>query len=137
MLDWWHTVQLATGDRQRLLTALRWATLGYHHNWDTKRYSERRRHRFPDDLAQLTGYVASVLGVSGSGSGAYEAQAAIVNFYPQGTTLAGHTDHSERDLMAPLFSFRYFRNQTAYKPDDHKCSPCPPVRAASASRPSS
>lgn len=38
-------------------------------------------------------------------------QAAIVNYYPIGTTLAGHTDHSEINLEAPLFSFSF--GQTA------------------------
>lgn len=80
---------------------MRWATLGYHHDWDTKVYAEEKRHRFPDDLARLNEYFAQVLGL-----GAYSAEAAIVNFYPLGTTLAGHTDHSEKNLDAPLFSIR-------------------------------
>lgn len=107
--DWWQTLQQVPHSdavrRQRVRSAMRWATLGYHHNWDTKAYAEAQRHRFPADLAALTRYVAAVLGVGGGRE--YEAQAAIVNFYPQGSTLAGHTDHSERDLEAPLFSFRY------------------------------
>lgn len=81
---------------------MRWATLGYHHDWDTKVYTEEHRHRFPDDLAQLSKYIANALGLTGT----YSAEAAIVNFYPLGTTLAGHTDHSEKNLDAPLFSFR-------------------------------
>lgn len=81
---------------------MRWATLGYHHDWDTKVYSEDKRHRFPDDLAALAAYVASVLDFPDQ----YSAEAAIVNFYPMGTTLAGHTDHSEPNMDAPLFSIR-------------------------------
>lgn len=80
---------------------MRWTTLGYHHDWDTKVYAEEHRHRFPDDLAKLNEYFAKVLGL-----GNYSAEAAIVNFYPLGTTLAGHTDHSEKNLDAPLFSIR-------------------------------
>lgn len=80
---------------------MRWATLGYHHDWDTKIYSEKKRNKFPDDLADLSAYVAGILGYQ-----KYSAEAAIVNFYPLGTTLAGHTDHSEKNLEAPLFSFR-------------------------------
>jgi len=32
------------------------------------------------------------------------AEAAIVNYYPLGATLAGHTDRSERNMEKPLFS---------------------------------
>lgn len=103
--DWWAHMQSADtrpDERQRLMTAMRWATLGYHHDWDTKVYSDEKRHEFPLDLAELSRFVAAQLGWAD-----YAAEAAIVNFYPQGTTLAGHTDHSERNLEAPLFSFRY------------------------------
>lgn len=101
--DWWHALQ-ATNDNSekiRLKNGMRWATLGYHHDWDTKVYAEEKRHKFPDDLAKLNAYFADVLGL-----GEYSAEAAIVNFYPLGTTLAGHTDHSEKNLEAPLFSIR-------------------------------
>lgn len=36
----------------------------------------------------------------------FEAEAAIVNYYHMDSTLSGHTDHSEQNLEAPLFSFR-------------------------------
>lgn len=105
--DWWKCLQNAyeTGnimDQTRLKNGMRWATLGYHHDWDTKVYADERRHKFPNDLAKLNAYFAEVLGF-----GKYSAEAAIVNFYPLGTTLAGHTDHSEKNLNAPLFSIRY------------------------------
>lgn len=104
--NWWQSLQKVnhTNDENehiRLKNGMRWATLGYHHDWDTKVYAENRRHKFPDDLARLSQYLADVLGL-----GAYSAEAAIVNFYPLGTTLAGHTDHSEKNLNAPLFSIR-------------------------------
>lgn len=88
-------------DKDSLRNALRWCTLGYHHQWDTKVYSEEMKHSFPVDLAALSACIARTLDF-----GEYSAEAAIVNFYPIGTTLAGHTDHSERNLDAPLFSFR-------------------------------
>lgn len=105
LLDWWSVLQSSTpgAPRKHLQDSMRWATLGYHHDWDTKRYSETKRHPFPVDLAQLAAYVAEVLGFRDP----YSAEAAIVNFYPMGTTLAGHTDHSEPNLDAPLFSIRY------------------------------
>lgn len=104
--DWWKHLQnpaLDSREKSRLKAGMRWATLGYHHDWDTKVYAENKRNRFPDDLAKLSEYFAEVLGFSEK----YSAEAAIVNFYPLGSTLAGHTDHSEKNLDAPLFSFRW------------------------------
>lgn len=105
--DWWTHLQCAKGtasdaERLRLKNGMRWATLGYHHDWDTKVYAEDKRNEFPADLGGLSAFLANALGF-----GAYSAEAAIVNFYPLGTTLAGHTDHSEKNLNAPLFSYRY------------------------------
>lgn len=81
---------------------MRWTTLGYHHDWDTKVYSEDMKNQFPQDLSDLTKFFAEALGFEN-----YSAEAAIVNYYPIGTTLAGHTDHSEANLEAPLFSFSF------------------------------
>lgn len=103
--DWWSELQLIKKDSRKfsaLKHSMRWATLGYHHNWDTKVYSEENRHKFPVDLAFLAAYIAKTLELTDK----YAAQAAIVNYYPLGTTLSGHTDHSEKNLDAPLFSFR-------------------------------
>ena len=77
----------------------RWATLGYHHNWDTKEYSEKSKTDFPTELAALASEVAKVLGWTN-----YNAEAAIVNYYPTSSTLNPHTDHSEKNLSAPLIS---------------------------------
>ncbi|XP_059616387.1 nucleic acid dioxygenase ALKBH1 [Phlebotomus argentipes] len=88
--------------RKKLKTCLRWSTLGYHHDWERKVYSEEEKHPFPADLHALTGILGQILSFPG-----FRAQAAIVNFYPQGSTLAGHTDHSEVDLEAPLFSISF------------------------------
>lgn len=64
------------------------------------------RNDFPQDLSQMTEYFSRVLEFVN-----FKAEAAIVNYYPIGTTLAGHTDHSEINLEAPLFSFSF--GQTA------------------------
>lgn len=81
---------------------LRWAMLGYHHDWDSKKYSEHRRSNFPEELAQLSALFAGALGWKD-----YHAQAAIVNFYHVGSTLSAHTDHSEEDLSFPLVSISF------------------------------
>lgn len=102
--NWWTSLQQCSDkdEARRIKISMRWTTLGYHHDWDTKVYSEQMHTQFPEDLAKLTNFFALVLGYDN-----FKAQAAIVNYYPIGTTLAGHTDHSEQNLAAPLFSFRY------------------------------
>lgn len=89
-----------------LLPKLRWATLGYHHNWDTKEYSEEARDPIPPDMASLVEYFARVIGFRN-----YTAESAIVNYYRMNSTLSGHTDHSEVNSEAPLFSVSF--GQTA------------------------
>ena len=81
---------------------LRWATLGYHHNWDSKEYSEDFKGTVPTDLLKLSNHVANCLGFPG-----FKAEAAIVNYYALDSTLGGHTDHSERNYSAPLLSFSF------------------------------
>uniref|UniRef100_A0A182MZL8 Fe2OG dioxygenase domain-containing protein n=1 Tax=Anopheles dirus TaxID=7168 RepID=A0A182MZL8_9DIPT len=102
--DWWQTLRHlpdASARRSHAKT-LRWTTLGYQYDWTNKVYDESRRQPFPSELAALVRYVASVLGYA-----RFSPEAAIVNYYPTGTTLAGHTDHSEDDRSAPLFSFSF------------------------------
>ena len=65
-----------------LVPRLRWATLGYHHDWDTKVYSEGNASPFPVDLANLTGGIAAAAGFP-----SFVAEAAIVNFYPMDASL--------------------------------------------------
>lgn len=104
--DWWEACCKFDLRSKTLLKKLRWATLGYHHDWDTKVYSEAARDPFPTDLATLCKYVCEATGFPG-----FSAEAAIVNFYHLDSTLSGHTDHSEEDITAPLLSFSF--GQTA------------------------
>lgn len=100
--------------------------MGYHHDWDTKVtknkqiflllvlryentliifffkvYTEAAKTQFPCDLKALCKEMANMLGFTN-----FNAEAAIVNFYHIDSSLSGHTDHSEANLNAPLFSFR-------------------------------
>ncbi|XP_011694632.1 PREDICTED: alkylated DNA repair protein alkB homolog 1 [Wasmannia auropunctata] len=102
---WWD-ICFQTKRAKTLLPKLRWATLGYHHNWDTKLYSEDSRSGMPTELSGLTCILAKALGFSD-----FRAEAAIVNYYRMNSTLAGHTDHSEMNVTAPLFSISF--GQTA------------------------
>lgn len=87
--------------RDSLLQKLRWVTLGYHYDWNTKLYYKQSHSPFPDDLFRLTQCVLRVLGFP-----LFRAEAAIINYYHLDSTLSGHTDHSEQDLTAPLISIR-------------------------------
>jgi len=96
--NWYEECQ----EDDSLVDKLRWSTLGYHHNWDTKVYSEDNRSVFPPELAKLSSSVARMVGCP-----SYSAEAAIVNFYPFSASLSGHTDHSEHNLTAPLISISF------------------------------
>ncbi|XP_077286549.1 alpha-ketoglutarate-dependent dioxygenase AlkB [Arctopsyche grandis] len=101
--DWWTTSHDNNVDRcKNLLKSLRWATLGYHHDWDTKLYTEENKHNFPSDLGELCKLIAASLGFDN-----YMPQASIVNYYHMDSTLAPHTDHSEKNLDAPLISISF------------------------------
>ncbi|CAL1673198.1 unnamed protein product [Lasius platythorax] len=103
---WWEICFQKSERAKILLPKLRWATLGYHHNWDTKLYSENSKSDMPTELFGLTSILAKTLGFSD-----FKAEAAIVNYYRMNSTLAGHTDHSEMNVIAPLFSISF--GQTA------------------------
>ncbi|XP_064600818.1 nucleic acid dioxygenase ALKBH1-like [Liolophura sinensis] len=85
-----------------LLSHLRWATLGYHYEWNNRVYFEDKVSEFPSDLSHLTRYVAAALGYP-----CFCPQSGIVNFYNMESTLCGHTDHSEYDKRAPLISYSF------------------------------
>uniref|UniRef100_A0A182UD30 Fe2OG dioxygenase domain-containing protein n=1 Tax=Anopheles melas TaxID=34690 RepID=A0A182UD30_9DIPT len=102
--SWWEQLQTipTPAERRKFAKSLRWATLGYQYDWTNKLYDEARREPFPPELGALVRYVATTLGYD-----RFSPEAAIVNYYPAGATLAGHTDHSEDDQTAPLFSFSF------------------------------
>ncbi|XP_037301934.1 nucleic acid dioxygenase ALKBH1-like [Manduca sexta] len=91
--DWWQECFKNGECNKQLTKKLRWTTLGYHHNWDTKVYTEENKTPFPEDLSELSDVVAKYLGYS-----SFRAEAAIVNYYHMNSTLSGHTDHSEVNL---------------------------------------
>jgi len=71
------------------LKELRWTTLGYHHNWDSKQYESKNSGSMPSTLIEI-GNVVSCLVESN-----YNPQAAICNYYPAGVgTIGIHTDNS-------------------------------------------
>ncbi|OQV16861.1 putative DNA oxidative demethylase ALKBH1 [Hypsibius exemplaris] len=81
---------------------LRWITLGYHHDWDSKLYSEDKKTPFPDDVNCLCRFLARRLGYR-----EFSAEAAIVNYYHLDSTLSPHQDVSEPYQEAPLISISF------------------------------
>lgn len=67
-------------------------------------YSEELKHDFPKDLNAFCRDLGKVLGFP-----EFNAEAAIVNTYHKDSSLNGHTDHSELNLDAPLFSLRFVK----------------------------
>lgn len=100
--NWWHICKTDPARKAVLTSKQRWVTLGYHHDWDSKLYSEENKTHFPEELAQL----AYCIGKAVAGWEVI-AQAAILNFYRLDSTLSGHTDHSEPNNTAPLISISF------------------------------
>ncbi|XP_077179460.1 nucleic acid dioxygenase ALKBH1 [Paroedura picta] len=85
-----------------LLEKLRWVTLGYHYNWNTKKYSADHHTSFPSDLAFLSKQVAKACGFP-----SFQAEAGILNYYHLDSSLGIHVDESELDHSQPLLSFSF------------------------------
>ncbi|XP_038629700.1 nucleic acid dioxygenase ALKBH1 [Scyliorhinus canicula] len=94
----------APGKREAksLLEKLRWVTLGYHYNWETKKYSPDHHTTFPTDLAHLSEQVAAACGFQ-----QFKAEAGILNYYHFDSSLGIHVDESEMDYSKPLLSFSF------------------------------
>ncbi|XP_075470763.1 nucleic acid dioxygenase ALKBH1 [Ascaphus truei] len=88
--------------QKSLLESLRWVTLGYHYNWDTKKYSQDHCSTFPPDLAELSRCVSRACGFQ-----AFKPEAAILNYYHLDSSLGIHVDESELDHQSPLLSFSF------------------------------
>lgn len=56
----------------------------------------------PLELIEMTAVLARVIRFN-----KFKAEAAIINYYRMNSTLAGHTDNSEVDKQAPLFSISF------------------------------
>ncbi|CAB1431418.1 unnamed protein product [Pleuronectes platessa] len=85
-----------------LLERLRWVTLGYHYNWDTKTYSANHYTPFPAELNQLSFQITAACGFPG-----FNAEAGILNYYRSDSSLGIHVDESELDHSRPLLSFSF------------------------------
>jgi alkylated DNA repair protein alkB family protein 1 len=87
--------------KRKLKKSFRWTTLGFHYDWTNKIYDENVKNEFPPDANKLMHAIGEALNFS------FKSEAAIINFYPIGTTLSSHTDHSEIDHKSPLISVSF------------------------------
>uniref|UniRef100_A0A3Q2YPF8 Nucleic acid dioxygenase ALKBH1 n=1 Tax=Hippocampus comes TaxID=109280 RepID=A0A3Q2YPF8_HIPCM len=85
-----------------LLERLRWVTLGYHYNWNSKTYSANHYTPFPTELHLLSHQIATACGFTG-----FNAEAGILNYYRSDSSLGIHVDESELDHSRPLLSFSF------------------------------
>uniref|UniRef100_A0A671STP0 Nucleic acid dioxygenase ALKBH1 n=1 Tax=Sinocyclocheilus anshuiensis TaxID=1608454 RepID=A0A671STP0_9TELE len=93
-------------EHKTLLEKLRWVTLGYHYDWNSKTYSPDHYTPFPKELHSLSHKVAAACGFPG-----FNAEAGILNYYRSDSSLGIHVDESELDHTRPLSSFSF--GQTA------------------------
>ncbi|RYH28505.1 hypothetical protein EON65_11875 [archaeon] len=77
---------------------LRWSCLGYHYDWTNRMYQRNLKSSFPPELATLCKHVAQQVDSD------LVPEAAIVNFYPLGTSMGGHLDDAEHSLSHPIVS---------------------------------
>ncbi|XP_051503225.1 nucleic acid dioxygenase ALKBH1-like isoform X2 [Myxocyprinus asiaticus] len=89
-----------------LLEKLRWVTLGYHYDWNSKTYTPDYYTPFPKELHSLSHKVSEACGFPG-----FNAESGILNYYRSDSSLGIHVDESELDHTRPLLSFSF--GQTA------------------------
>ncbi|XP_005990146.1 nucleic acid dioxygenase ALKBH1 [Latimeria chalumnae] len=93
---------LGRREPKSLLEKLRWVTLGYHYDWNTKKYSADHHSAFPSDLVFLSEQVASACGFP-----CFRPEAGILNYYHMDSSLGIHVDEAELDQSKPLLSFSF------------------------------
>uniref|UniRef100_A0AC35UHK5 Fe2OG dioxygenase domain-containing protein n=1 Tax=Rhabditophanes sp. KR3021 TaxID=114890 RepID=A0AC35UHK5_9BILA len=81
---------------------LRWVTKGYDYDWTSKVYPDRMTSQFPEEFQKIGKLVCGLLKL-----GDFCGDTAIINYYPEKSTLSPHTDHSERNLGKPLVSLSF------------------------------
>ncbi|CAH1392164.1 unnamed protein product [Nezara viridula] len=100
--NWWDVCHKDAERGLLLFDKLRWVTFGYHHDWDSKVYSDSNKSEFPKELACLISCLGQAIG-----GWDVRAEAGILNIYHMNSTLSGHTDRSEPNHTAPLFSISF------------------------------
>ncbi|KAH9112019.1 hypothetical protein LEN26_013372 [Aphanomyces euteiches] len=81
--------------------SLRWANVGRHYDWTARQYmSTEDMPPLPQELEQFVQEVFDLTDMTDC----KQVEAGIVNFYPAGTTMGGHLDDAEEDMVNPIVS---------------------------------
>ena len=64
------------------LKDLRWTTLGYHHNWDSKKYDEKKTGTVPDILNDLAELIQKL-----TKNDSFKAEASLLERKPSGSAI--------------------------------------------------
>lgn len=82
-------------------SGLRWLTFGYHYLWRPKEYDMDHPDPVPPQLEATFKAIASLLGMD------FRPEAGIINYYTCKSRLCPHSDFSEPNVSAPLFSLSF------------------------------
>jgi len=78
---------------------LRWVSLGYHYNWTSRKYEENLNSDLPPNFSSFCKQLANCIpGLD------VTPEAAIINYYPCGTSMSGHIDDAEHNMDEPIVS---------------------------------
>ena len=95
-------VFLFSHEEPKFINQLRWVHMGYHFDYNVVDYKGKQYFGFPQDLACLTKTIAKLFQFEN-----YIAETGIINYYPEGSSMGGHTDHYEEELAQPLISYSF------------------------------
>ncbi|KDO20229.1 hypothetical protein SPRG_14475 [Saprolegnia parasitica CBS 223.65] len=100
--DAWHEDATTSGrPAWKAFQALRWANIGAHYDWTARQYvADPDIPPLPEELQQL---VKEVYAMTSYVDGR-DVESGIVNFYPAGTSMGGHLDNAESDMINPIVS---------------------------------
>ena len=98
----WELSAEKSPDDNSFINQFRWVHMGYHFDYNTVDYKLKNYHGFPEDLALLAQTIAHVFGYTD-----YVPETGIINYYPEGATMGGHTDHYEDELSQPLIAYTF------------------------------
>lgn len=96
---WAAACAAAEGGDFTAFRKLRWASLGYHYDWNARRYDPAAVTPFPPALAGLAASLAASAGWPGM-----RAEAALCNYYPNKAYMGPHVDDAELTASAPVVS---------------------------------
>lgn len=86
-------------DDDVMMSNLRWITVGYHHNWNTKIYDADDKGEIPSLIYEMFTRLGQILRFDN-----FRPEAGIINYYTRKSVLSPHSDTSELNHDHPLFS---------------------------------